>query len=174
MAMNKYVLLVDHQSCWGCKACEVACKQENRAPDGVKLISVAEKGPEVRESKLDFSYQVHLCRHCDNPPCAEVCPVEAISQRKDGIVVLNVEACTGCAACVEVCPYQAITLDVTETKARKCNLCIHRIDQGLIPACADNICLGHCIYFGPEEQVTLEMQQKIWLKERMLEDREGK
>jgi hypothetical protein len=22
------------------------------------------------------------------------------------------------------------------------------VDQGLIPACADNVCLAHCIYFG--------------------------
>jgi hypothetical protein len=22
------------------------------------------------------------------------------------------------------------------------------VDRGLIPACADNVCLAHCIYFG--------------------------
>ena len=31
--------------CWGCRTCEVACKQENKAADGVKLISVTEDGP---------------------------------------------------------------------------------------------------------------------------------
>jgi hypothetical protein len=25
------------------------------------------------------------------------------------------------------------------------------VDQGLIPACADNICPAHCIHFGPSE-----------------------
>jgi tetrathionate reductase subunit B len=174
MAMNKYVLLIDHPSCWGCKACEVACKQENSAPDGIKLISVRSDGPEERDGKLEFNNRVHLCRHCDNSPCAEACPVEAISQRKDGIVVLDVEACTGCAACVEACPYQAIVLDIKEGKARKCNLCVHRVDQGLIPACADNICLAHCIYFGPEAQVNQELREKDWLKERIVEDRKGK
>ena len=31
--------LNQHESCWGCKTCEMACKQENQAPDGVRLIS---------------------------------------------------------------------------------------------------------------------------------------
>ena len=39
-SMSKFEINIDHDLCWGCKTCEVACKQENRAPDGVKLISV--------------------------------------------------------------------------------------------------------------------------------------
>jgi Fe-S-cluster-containing dehydrogenase component len=35
--------------------------------------------------------------------------------------------------------------------ARKCNLCHHRVDRGLMPACADNVCLAHCIHFGDSE-----------------------
>ncbi|MCK5721978.1 MAG: 4Fe-4S binding protein, partial [Gammaproteobacteria bacterium] len=27
--MKAYSLIIDHESCWGCKTCEVACKQEN-------------------------------------------------------------------------------------------------------------------------------------------------
>ena len=41
--MKTYALEIDHEACWGCKTCEVACKQENRAVDGVKLISVSEE-----------------------------------------------------------------------------------------------------------------------------------
>jgi Fe-S-cluster-containing dehydrogenase component len=44
--MKKYVLKIDHESCWGCKTCEVACKQENHAADGVKLIHVSGDGPQ--------------------------------------------------------------------------------------------------------------------------------
>ena len=43
--MKKYALTIDHELCWGCKTCEVACKQENNTPDGVRLIAVAENGP---------------------------------------------------------------------------------------------------------------------------------
>ena len=67
--MKRYCLIIDHESCWGCKTCEVACKQENRAPDGIKLITVREDGPKVVEGRLDFSFRVDVCRHCDEPAC---------------------------------------------------------------------------------------------------------
>jgi len=149
--MIKFNLTIDNHLCWGCKTCEVACKQENRAADGVKLISVQENGPWLVEGKLDFAFQVNLCRHCDDPPCAEACPEEAIGKREDGIVILDYNLCTGCQACVEACPYDAIAFDEDKTVAQKCNLCYHRVDRGLVPACADNICPAHCIHFGTSE-----------------------
>ena len=171
--MGKYALAVDHQACWGCKTCEVACKQENQAPDGIKFISVTESGPKMVEGKLEFVYQVNLCRHCDLPECVEACPVEAIAKREDGLVILDEEACTGCGLCIEACPYDAIAFDDPAGKARKCNLCHHRLDQGLIPACADNVCLAHCIYFGPSNRAEAMIAEKVWLKERLAADAKG-
>ena len=144
--MTSISLNIDHDLCWGCKTCEVACKQENRAPDGVKLISVSEDGPRQINGELSFTYEVILCRHCDEPPCVDACVDEAIIKRDDGIVVLDMEQCTGCQGCISACPYDSIEFDDGEGVARKCNLCHHRIDNGLVPACADNICLAHCIH----------------------------
>ena len=146
--MKTYELTIDHELCWGCKTCEVACKQENRSADGVKLIFVIEDGPRIVDGQLDFEYKVNLCRHCDDPPCVDACPDEAIVKRDDGLVVMDYEICTGCAICVDACPYDAITFDENADVARKCNLCHHRVDRGLLPACADNVCLAHCIHFG--------------------------
>jgi Fe-S-cluster-containing dehydrogenase component len=168
--MTDYRIAVDHAACWGCRTCEVACKQENRAPDGIRLISVTEEGPRLAEDNLTFNYRVNLCRHCADPPCVESCPVEAIARREDGLVLLLTEECTGCTLCVEACPYQAIAFDEREGKAYKCNLCFHRVDRGLIPACADNVCEGHCIYFGPEDRLEQMMAEKKLLKERLAAD----
>lgn len=151
--MKKYALAIDHNSCWGCRTCEVACKQENREPDGVKLIFVTEEGPGMSGGKPEFRYHVNTCRHCDDPPCADVCPEEAIAKRDDGIVVTDYESCTGCRSCIEACPFDAIAFDDEKNLARKCNLCHHRVDRGLIPACADNVCLAHCIYFGDPYEI---------------------
>lgn len=151
--MKKYVLKIDHESCWGCKTCEVACKQENHAADGVKLIHVSEDGPQEVDGKLDFAFHVNVCRHCDDPPCVEVCPEEAIKKREDGIVIMDTDLCTGCQACMEGCPYEAIDFDNEKGVAQKCNLCHHRVDKGLIPACADSVCLAHCIHFGEPDEI---------------------
>ena len=145
--MPKHEIVIDHKLCWGCRTCEVACKQENRASDGVQLISVREPGPETRGDQAENLFQVNLCRHCDEPPCVEACPEAAISKRDDGIVIMDYDSCSGCRTCIDACPYAAITFDEDKDIAQKCNLCHHRIDQGLIPACADNVCLAHCIHF---------------------------
>jgi Fe-S-cluster-containing dehydrogenase component len=125
----------------------VACKQENRAADGVKLIAVLEKGPEMVDGKLNFVFHVNLCRHCDEPPCVDACPESAIFKRSDSIVIMDDDLCTGCQACIEACPYEAIDFDPQKGIAQKCNLCHHRIANGLVPACADNVCPAHCIHF---------------------------
>lgn len=151
--MKQYALVIDHEACWGCKACEVACKQENDLVDGIKLIDVSEEGPRVVDGKLDFAFHVTVCSHCEDPPCAHACPEQAITKRQDGIVVIDYEKCTGCRLCTDACPYKAITFDAEKGLAQKCNLCHHRVDRGLIPACADNVCLAHCIYFGEPDEI---------------------
>ena len=145
--MAHFEINIDEKLCWGCRTCEVACKQENRAADGVKLIAVREDGPRQIDAPSRAVFQVNLCRHCDEPPCADVCPETAIHKRDDGIVVMHYELCTGCQACMQECPYGAIAYDAERSVAQKCNLCHHRVDRGLIPACADNVCLAHCIHF---------------------------
>ena len=157
--MRRFALTIDHESCWGCKTCEVACKQENGSRDGVKMISVSEVGPKIIDGKLGFMYHVNVCRHCDDPPCVDACPDEAISKREDGIVVMNYDLCTGCRSCMEVCPYDAIDFDDERGIAQKCNLCYQRIDKGLIPACAENMCLAHCIHFGDAEEIEKKVNE---------------
>ena len=61
--MKQYALIIDHESCWGCKTCEVACKQETGASDGIKLISVWEDGPKMIHGKLDVTFRVNVCNH---------------------------------------------------------------------------------------------------------------
>jgi Fe-S-cluster-containing dehydrogenase component len=141
------MLSINEDGCWGCKTCEVACKQEQNIPVGIKLISVAENGAGMNSNRKDFHFQVTVCRHCDDPPCVEACPEGAIVRREDGIVVLDSLKCEGCGLCLESCPYDAIAMDEERGIAQKCNLCYNRVDNGLIPACADNVCPAHCIHF---------------------------
>ncbi len=146
--MTRRRLRIADELCWGCKTCEVACKAENGPPTGVKLISVREDGPVMKDGELRFTFRVDRCRHCGRPKCVEACPDRAIVQRADGVVVLDQALCSGCRECVTACPYDSIVFDTARNVATKCNLCHHRIDQGLLPACADNVCLAHCIHLA--------------------------
>ncbi len=143
--MKSLSLDIDQASCWGCLTCQVACIQEASVTENISMIRVSENGPSIQNGQLDFSYDVTVCQHCDDPDCLAVCPVEAIIKRDDGIVILDNELCTGCQLCLEACPYDAIFFDDSIEIAYKCNLCHQRIDHGLKPACADNVCLAHCI-----------------------------
>ena len=107
--MKDYKLIFEEYACWGCKACEVACKQEYNPPpygaydpkgaDAVKYVSVWGDGPKVVDGKLDFMWRVNVCKHCVEPPCAVSCPEGAITKDpKTGIVLHDKEKCNGCNA----------------------------------------------------------------------------
>lgn len=75
--------------------------------------------------------------------------------------------CISCGSCcVQSCPYDAITFNTSTGKTQKCNLCIERVKNGLIPACADNVCLAHCVYFGDAQHIDKMVEEKPWLKHR--------
>ena len=46
------------------------------------------------------------CTSCGS--CADVCPVEAISEG-DPIFVIDADLCTDCGVCVDECPVEAIS-----------------------------------------------------------------
>lgn len=107
--MSTYKLIIEEFACWGCKACEVACKQEYNQPpfgtynpngtDSVKYLSVWEDGPKYVDGKLDFMYRVNVCKHCTNPACVTACPEDAITRDPEtGIVLHDQDKCNGCNA----------------------------------------------------------------------------
>ncbi len=103
------------------------------------------------------------CMQCNNPPCMDACPEEAIYKRKDGIVLVDEEKCTGCQLCIPACPYDALTYDDQRDVIVKCTLCHHRIDKGLEPFCVV-CCEDDAIFFGdlndPESEVSRLISQR--------------
>ena len=82
-------LVADLDRCMGCLACEVACKQEHKLPEGVRGVEVLTLGPfEVDgEPAMDFvphtTARCNLCggrvRRGKRPFCVEVCPTQALN-----------------------------------------------------------------------------------------------
>jgi tetrathionate reductase subunit B len=139
-------MVIDIGRCIGCHACTAACKSENHVPLDVNRDWVEEyvQG-EYPNAKPVFVPK--LCNHCTDPGCLRACPTGAIFKRSDGIVDLDHSMCIGCRACNQACPYGATFVDPIRHTADKCNLCSHRVDEGLRPACVD-VCPSQCRVFG--------------------------
>jgi Fe-S-cluster-containing dehydrogenase component len=155
----KMSLIVNTEDCVGCHACEIACKQEHNLTVGPRLIRVDSEGPRQIECKLQLRYRVEHCRHCSSPPCQDVCAVNAISIREDGIAIIDEGLCNGCGKCIESCPFGVMQFDDVAKVARKCDLCAERLDKGLQPACAAT-CPSHCIYFGDKKEIDKKLVRK--------------
>jgi anaerobic dimethyl sulfoxide reductase subunit B (iron-sulfur subunit) len=86
--------------------------------------------------------------HCIDPECIKACPEEAIEKHSDGIVVVDIERCTGCEMCLEVCPF-GIPQFGSDGKMQKCDMCINEIDYKTeTPPCV-NTCPTTALQFGP-------------------------
>jgi Fe-S-cluster-containing dehydrogenase component/formate-dependent nitrite reductase membrane component NrfD len=142
----RWVKLLDQTRCIGCHACTTACKSENDVPVGVSrtYVKSVDVGvfPQVRRV-----FQVTRCNQCADPPCVAVCPTQAMFQRPDGIVDVDKDLCIGCKACMAACPYDAIFINPRDHSAEKCNMCAHRLDIGLEPACV-TVCPTEAILVG--------------------------
>ena len=58
--------------------------------------------------EIDFTVPVQ-CRHCEDAPCAKGCPINAI-KNEDNSIIIDEEICIGCKACVVACPFGAIEI----------------------------------------------------------------
>jgi len=179
--MARYGLAIDLDRCVGCYSCVMACKAENYTSAGVwwNKVVAREEGdyPAVR-----LTFIPRACMHCDNPPCAAVCPTGATHKRDDGIVVVDKEKCIGCRRCMAACPYQARTFlesydsyypDYGPSRyeqfgaqfhrvntVEKCHLCAHLVDMGQEPACVQS-CPGYARTFGDLDDPNSAISRQI-------------
>ena len=155
----KFGFVLDNRKCIGCHACTVACKSEHDVPVGVNrtFVKQTEKGVYPNTKRL---FSVTRCNHCTDAPCVEICPVECLHIRPDGIVDFNSDRCIGCKSCMQACPYDALYIDPETHTAAKCNYCSPRIDIGLEPSCV-NVCPEHAIISGDMDNPNSEISQLL-------------
>ena len=108
------------------------------------------------------------CMHCQNPPCADLCPWGAARKLKNGITKIDSDICLGGSKCKVVCPWHipqrqtgvGLYLDILPSLAGngvmyKCDRCYNRIDEGKLPACIE-VCPEKVQKIGPRDEIIAE------------------
>ena len=135
---------VDLGKCTGCKACQIACKDNSNLPLGVNYRRVVQYtgGDWVQDGDLYipagvYTYYVSVaCMHCANPLCVEGCPTGAMYKREeDGVVLIDPSKCVGCRYCEWACPYGAPQFDAEAGIMTKCDFCVDEQAAGEKPVC---------------------------------------
>ncbi|MSO75463.1 MAG: 4Fe-4S dicluster domain-containing protein [Alphaproteobacteria bacterium] len=165
---KKLGLVIDLDTCVGCHACAVNCKQWNSGGHMAPLTDTAPYGADAAGVWFNriHSFEagegaagrtVHFprsCLHCETPACVTVCPTGASYKRaEDGIVLVNEATCIGCKLCSWACPYGAREFDDDSGTMKKCTLCIDRIyntnlaEVDRVPACVST-CPANARHFG--------------------------
>lgn len=157
-------LVIDLDTCVGCHACAVACKQWNAGgmvgpltdenpygaePFGVwfnRVHSYEVEPPAHSDQPPITLHFPRSCLHCADAACVTVCPTGASYKRAaDGIVLVDEDKCIGCKLCSWACPYGAREYSEVEGVMKKCTLCVDRIyNQHLDEAERQPACVQAC------------------------------
>ena len=161
-------LAIDLDTCVGCNACAVACKQWNASGTTGPLTDYHPYGDNpsgvwfnrIRHYEVDDypnNKTIHFpmsCMHCEDADCVSVCPTGASYKMPEtGIVLVDQDKCMGCNYCAWACPYGARELDREDGVMKKCTLCVDRIfdeqlpEEERQPACVLT-CPAHARFFG--------------------------
>jgi formate dehydrogenase iron-sulfur subunit len=166
---------IDTTVCTACRGCQVACKQwhdlpaeetENRGsyqnPEDLSFVTykLVRWNEKVIDGKLRWLFFPDQCRHCLEPPCRDTAgaPSAIYTDKATGAVIytantkgLNVKEI------IESCPYNIPRMSEDGLLA-KCDMCIDRVKNGLLPACVKT-CPTGAMNFGDRNDM-LEMAEK--------------
>lgn len=111
------------------------------------------------------------CLHCENPPCAKLCPFGAARRETNGIVSIDEQVCLGGAKCRAVCPWEipqrqsgvGLYMDLMPGFAGngvmyKCDRCQDLVAVGENPACL-TACPNDVQSIGPRSAIIAEARR---------------
>jgi formate dehydrogenase iron-sulfur subunit len=166
---------IDTTLCTGCRGCQVACKQWHGLPaektinrgtfenppdvsfTTYKLVRMRE---EIISGKLNWLFFPEQCRHCIEPPCLEEAsdPSALFKDETTGAIIFTAETKNlNTDDIIDVCPYNIPRKGPDGTLA-KCDMCLDRVKNGLLPACVQT-CPTGTMNFGERDEM-LEMAEK--------------
>jgi Fe-S-cluster-containing dehydrogenase component len=169
--MARYGMVLDYKSCINCKACEVACKEENGILLGADThrIWVGSNDVNGEWPLLDIvsaTFMPSQCQHCDDAPCQSVCPTNATYYDDNSVVRVDPDKCILCSYCMNACPYDARYVDDRTVTVDKCNFCTDtRIERGETTTACQNTCPTKVRTFGDLDDPNSEISELLRTRE---------
>ncbi len=176
-------ILVDTTRCTACRGCQVGCKEwhdlnanetwqwgtHQNPPDlnprNLKLVRFREH--ETAEGRVVWNFFPDQCRHCLTPICKDVADYSvpgAIIQEPDGIVLFTEKtarlAPEDAQAVIDACPYNIPRYNRANKQLVKCDFCIDRLREGLIPVCVA-VCPTGCMVFGERKEMLSLAKERL-------------
>jgi formate dehydrogenase iron-sulfur subunit len=160
---------IDTTTCTACRGCQVACKQWHGLPGDKTSNHGGYQNPEdlsfttyklVRmneaeiDKKLKWLFFPDQCRHCLEPPCLEAAgePKAIYKDKASGAVLYTkVTKDLDAESIIESCPYN-IPRKGPDGSLAKCDMCIDRVSNGLLPACVQT-CPTGTMNFGDYKEM---------------------
>ena len=138
--MSKWNMVIDVAECTNCNLCTLATMDEYVGNDwpgyaapmprhGHKWINILanERG---QAPMIDIAYVPTMCNHCDNAPCVAAARDGEITQRPDGIVLIDPVKSKGKKELVDSCPYGHIWWNEELEIPQAWPFDAHLLDQG--------------------------------------------
>lgn len=169
--LNAFIL-ADPNKCIGCRICEVACSVAHTDKEAVTAGMI--DAPLIAKLYLVKTPAVTMpiqCRHCEDAPCAQVCPVAAITQTK-GNIIIDEKNCIGCKTCLMACPFGAIDFapvyrngQLVSQSGLQVETKDGLMEKQMVVASKCDLCAGHadgpaCVRACPEKALELVVPKR--------------
>jgi Fe-S-cluster-containing hydrogenase component 2 len=77
-------------------------------PEALYYNGINDNGLKTIRELATFRY---TCRKCEDAPCINVCPAEALEKDEEGIIERHTNLCISCKSCVTICPFGTMMTD---------------------------------------------------------------
>ena len=159
--MARYGMLINTKKCVGCYACRVACQMINGLDSDKAFIHYEELETGSYPSVYAENVPVQ-CMHCEDAPCASVCPTGAAHIGPNGIVSVDQGRCIGCLYCMAACPYQVRVRNSETGAVDKCRFCTaSNFESGTEMATCVTACPTGVRIFGDLDDPNGELVREI-------------
>ncbi len=174
---------IDTTKCTACRGCQIACKEwkglpatqtkqrgSHQNPEDLngKTLKLVRFSDHIVDGKIIWNFFSDQCRHCIEPPCKigadGIVEGAVVIDEKTGAVIYTDKIKDIPADAAKefrfFCPYDIPRLDADTGLITKCNMCIDRVSNGMLPMCA-KACPTGAIRFGEREEMLALAEKRL-------------